>query len=231
MLTPIHVLNERPGRTGVRQTRMAPRARFWAGELVTIDPGRVLTITQGVIAQRIVHPDGAESLLGLHGPGCVLVVHAADDCNIQLMAHTDAVIEHAAWEEVAGRPDFAVQLRLMLERLEAWNSAQARPSVAARLLAVLSLLAQAHGVVDPRGSLIDLRLTHAVLASAVRATRTTVTRALLKLRQDGLVFTEPAADGERLGLATSCFEKDGPDCSRPCLPTHSCHAHLHLSVR
>jgi hypothetical protein len=59
-----------------------------------------------------------------------------------------------------------------------------------RVLAALSALARDFGVRHPAGLLIDLRVTHADVASLAAGSRANVTRALEELRAKGLVLVD-----------------------------------------
>jgi len=167
---------------------------------VFLEPDSVLTIHEGVLATMMVHGDGAEVLLGLTGVGQILVAHPDDECFIQVLAHTPAVISIQPWEQAAAQPGFPEKLRSRLQRMEAWAAMQARPYLDQRVLGILSLLAEQFGIPHPDGTLIDLRLTHAQLAAAVGATRTTITRVLGELRAAGKLSSEGNGRGERFVL-------------------------------
>jgi len=181
---------ERPG--ALRQIR--------CGDPVFLEAESVLTIHEGVLATMMVHGDGAEVLLGLTGAGQILVAHPDDECFIQVLAHTPAVVSVQPWEKAVFQPGFPEKLRTRLQRMEAWAAMQARPYLDQRMLGILSLLAEQFGVPHPDGTLIDLRLTHAQLAAAVGATRTTITRILGELRAAGKLSSQGSGRGERFVL-------------------------------
>ncbi|MCS6910016.1 MAG: helix-turn-helix domain-containing protein [Anaerolineales bacterium] len=183
----------------------APLARRAVREYRRADPlllehNAVVEVQSGVIALRALHYDGAEVLLGLCGPGQTLVYHPADSCNLQLAAHTDAKVLIKLWAEAVKEPDFAARLRERLQQMEAWAAIQARPYLDQRVLGLLSLLAEQFGKPQAEGVLIDLRLTHAQLASATGATRTTITRTLGDLRTRGLLTNVGSGENERFLL-------------------------------
>jgi hypothetical protein len=183
----------------------APTFRRAVREYRRADPlllahNAVVEVQAGVIALRALHYDGAEVLLGLCGPGQTLVYHPADSCNLQLAAHTDAKVLLKPWAEAVTEPGFAARLRERLQQMEAWAAIQARPHLDQRVLGLLSLLAEQFGKPQADGVLIDLRLTHAQLASATGATRTTITRTLGDLRTRGLLTTLGSGENERLIL-------------------------------
>jgi CRP-like cAMP-binding protein len=167
-----------------------------AGERLPLDAESALEVLEGVIALTVLHEDGAEVLLGLYGPGQVLAGHPADACCIQLCAHTRAVVCIRPWAEAIQQPGFAERLRDRLRFMEHWAAMQARPQVEQRLLGILSLLAEQFGRPAGHGTVIELQVTQAQLASAVGATRTTVTRLLGGLRRRGLLIAVRSGRGE-----------------------------------
>lgn len=176
------------------------RQRFRQGDLISLDGDTVLEVKEGVVALTALHADGAEVLLGLFGPGQLLPGHPADDCAIEIMAQTDTEVRTHSWTEAVCQPDLAEKLRLRLRQMEAWASMQARPQMEQRVLGILGLLAEPFGRPHPRGLLIDIRLTHVQLASAVGGTRATVTRLLSQLRRRGLLSVVRSAEGMRFCL-------------------------------
>ncbi len=174
--------------------------QFKPGEPVFLEPESVLTVHEGILATMMVHGDGTEVLLGLTGAGQILVAHPDDECFIQVLAHTPVVVSIHPWEQAASQPGFAEKLRARLQRMEAWAAMQARPYLDQRVLGILSLLAEQFGVPHPQGTLINLRLTHAQLAAAIGATRTTITRVLGELRAAGKLSSEGSGRGERFVL-------------------------------
>ena len=172
---------------------------YRVGERILLNPESTLEIEAGVVALTVIHADGTEVLLGLYGPGQVLAGHPEEA--IQLHAHTNAAVRIEPWTEAVRRqPDFADRLRDRLRLVEAWSAMQARPQIEQRLLGILSLLAEQFGRPVPRGVRIDVKITHAQLASAVGATRSTVTRLLGDLRRRGLLLSDRAEYGERYCL-------------------------------
>jgi len=181
------------------EVNMAQR-RYQRGDLILLEPDAVVHVQKGIIAQNMVHLDGSEVLLGLCGPQQMMVPHPADTCYIQLVAHTDAVVTIQSWDLASRDTDFPEKLRFRLQQMEAWAAMQARPHLDQRVLGILSLLAEQFGISTPEGQVIDLRITHVQLASAVGATRTTITRTLGDLRRQGAISLIQTPDGERICL-------------------------------
>jgi CRP-like cAMP-binding protein len=178
------------------------RRRFQRGDIILLEPDTVLEVEQGVIAQTMVHEDGAAVLLGLCGPGQIVIPHPDDTCYIHLVAHTDTVATINSWAQASRKADFSEKLRARLQQMEAWSSMQSRPHLDQRIMGILSLLAEQFGTPagEAAGTVVDVRITHTQLASAVGATRTTVTRTLGNLRKQGLLSLISTADGERYCL-------------------------------
>lgn len=183
-----------------QKQHLCEQRKYHVDEYIRLDQETVLEVCQGIVALTVLHPDGTQVLLGLCGSGQVLVGHPEDECCIQVIAHTETTVILRTWSEALKMPDIAVRLRSRLRFMEAWASTQARPYLDQRLLGIFSLLAEQFGVPHQQGTLIDLRLTHAQLASTVGATRTTVTRLLGKLRRQGLLFTTGSGGSERFCL-------------------------------
>lgn len=179
----------------------APRRHVYRrGDPVPLDRADVLTVESGVLAQTVVHPDGAEVLLGLLGPGGFLIGHGPDGCGLRLRAQTALTVVFQEWGVSAREPEFAARVTARLRQMEAWAAVQARPSLEHRLLGLLGLLAEPFGVPRAGDTLVDVRLTHAQLASASGATRTTVTRLLGELRGRSLLGVEGHGGEERFVL-------------------------------
>lgn len=176
------------------------RPRYRQGDLIPLPDDAVLEVQEGVIALTALHADGAEVLLGLFGPGQLLTGHPASGCAIELTAQTEVEVRVHAWSEAVRQPELAERLRRRLRQMEDWASMQARPNMEQRVLGILGLLAEQFGRPHPRGLLIDIRLTHSQIASAVGGTRATVTRLISQLRRRGVLTVVPGADGGRFCL-------------------------------
>jgi CRP-like cAMP-binding protein len=174
--------------------------RYKRGDFILLDTEMVLEIKQGIIAKMMIHRDGCEVLLGLFGKNDTIFPHPADNCYIQLVAQTDCIIGIEPQTAAEKRQGFTNNLRYCLQKVEAWAAMQARPHLDQRLLGILSLLAEEFGHTVDQGRLMDLRLTHAQLASAIGSTRATVTRTLTDLKNQGKLIMVNTADGERYCL-------------------------------
>jgi CRP/FNR family transcriptional regulator, cyclic AMP receptor protein len=80
-------------------------------------------------------------------------------------------------------------IQVLCARLRAvWKTqSQSSATVDARIRTGLYDLAQKHGIRDAQGTIIDLKITHQDLAEMVGASRETVTRALARLRERGII--------------------------------------------
>jgi DNA-binding NarL/FixJ family response regulator len=174
--------------------------RYQKGDTIQLDENSILEVHEGIIAQTMIHQDGAEVMLGLFGPTMLVVPHPEDTCYIQLMAHTNASTVLQPWETAVLDPIFPQKLRARLQQMEAWAAMQARPHLDQRVLGILSLLGEQFGHECEQGEMIDVRITHMQLASAVGATRTTITRTLGDLKNQNRLLLLPTEDGERFCL-------------------------------
>jgi CRP-like cAMP-binding protein len=174
--------------------------RFDRGQVVIPEQNAVLDVIDGILAVTVIHEDGAEVLLGLCGPGQTLVGHPEDSCSIRLITHTDATLRVRSWDDALQDIELPQLLRTLLQQMEGWAAMQARPHLDQRILGLLSLLAEQFGQEHPEGMLIDVRITHQQLASAVGATRTTITRILRDLKRSGQLLTIGTGGSERFCL-------------------------------
>lgn len=183
----------------------APLRKHWyqRGEQIAPESNTVLAVGSGIVAISMVHADGTEVLLGLCGPGQTLVGHPHDACSLQLRAHTDAEISFSSWEGACALADFPLRLRLRMQQMEAWAAMQARPHLDQRIMGLLALLAEQFGEAHASGHLVNVRITHAQLASAVGATRTTITRTLGDLRTRGELVQVGKGEAERFCLTAA----------------------------
>jgi len=201
--TPINVIVDAIRRTmgELLQKSATPKQRrqrvYRRGEMILLETDAVLNIEDGILATTMIHQDGAEVLLGLSGKGQIVVAHPDDNCHIQIVAHTDSNISIEPWDVAAKHPDFPMKLRARLQQVEGWAAMQARPSLQQRILGLLGLLAEQFGSSSENGTLIEVRITHNLLANAAGATRTSITRALSELRAQGRI-TIVSRNGEDL---------------------------------
>jgi CRP-like cAMP-binding protein len=170
------------------------------GSILFLDAQQVMVIEDGIIASFIVHEDGKHSLGGLWGKGDILLPHPSDDCNLQLITWTNAKCKLYQWEQIHQQPFFIEQMRRHLHLVEAWASMQSRPYIEQRLMGILNLLGEQFGQPHPHGTLIELRITHQMLASAIGANRTTISRLITTLKHNGKIMTTGDGKSERFIL-------------------------------
>lgn len=187
-----------------RQAKAAPHEavlrHYQRGDLILLEADIVLQIRSGVLATTMIHQDGTAVLLGLSGPGQLLIAHPTDNCHIEIVAHTDALVTLQDWEIAERQPDFTKKLRARLQQMEGWAAMQARPYLDQQILGILGLLAAQFGHPCTEGIMIDVRITHAQLASAVGANRTSISRVLGELRLAGKLLSTGKAENERFCL-------------------------------
>lgn len=174
--------------------------QYHRGDLLFFEEDTVLEVINGVLATTMIHQDGAEVLLGLSGPGQLLITHPADNCHIQILAHTDALVSISNWDIAQHQIDFSKKLRARLQQMEGWAAMQARPYLDQRILGIMGLLAGQFGITFEQGIKIDVRITHIQLANAVGATRSSITRVLGELRATDKLITIGKANSERFCL-------------------------------
>ena len=160
---------------------------YHRGELVQLYPNEVLYIKEGILATTMIHQDGKDVLLGMSGKEEIIIGHPDDTCRIQIVAYTNSKIEIEPWERAIRQPGFPDKMKQRLQQMEGWAAMQARPSLSERVLGILGLLAGQFGYAHELGILIDVRITHAQLASALGSTRTSITRTLSELRDSGKI--------------------------------------------
>ena len=188
-----------PARTAV--AALAPRARSFArGDAIVVAGDALIEVRSGGVALVVTHPDGVEVLLGIAGPGEWLVAHPPDPCGIRLMAFDACEVLVRSWLDACSDPQLPERLRARARTLEGWAAMLARPHLDQRVLGVLGVLADAFGRPGTDGVVIDLRITHQDLASAVGATRSTVTRLLGELRRRQELDVVGHGAGERFRL-------------------------------
>ncbi|HBW50246.1 MAG TPA: hypothetical protein DEF47_10105 [Herpetosiphon sp.] len=172
---------------------------YQRGTLIRLPAEHILLINEGVVGLATLHSDGSQVLVSLCGPQ-QLVYSTEQQSSVQLYAHSDVVGQVYAWAQVAEHPSLLQRLRSRLSQMERWASMQANGYSDQRILGLLGLLAEQFGKPTEQGTLIDIRLTHEQLASAIGVNRTTTTRLLRDLRNRGLVYTAGHGAQERFCL-------------------------------
>ena len=174
----------------------------------------IVEVMSGVLAMRSLQPDGSEVMMGLFGPGDLLVGHPTDPCHIELVAHAHAEVSVWTWEGLQPTIEFADKLRKSLVWLSGWSAMQVRLHVEDRISGMLSLVAGRFGSPTESGwQMLGVRLTHQNLAEAVCATRPTVTKVLLEMESRDVVRFEGTGDYRRMFLRTDLVEATGREAS------------------
>jgi hypothetical protein len=142
------------------------------------------------------------SFLGLVSSGQPFEVVTQSPCLLQSTAHVDQTsVIWMYWEDVDIWPHFRREVlesfRYQHQRMLLRLNALGQRRTVDRLQAFITLLIQEHGEHSSEGYYLPWTLTHSQIASAIGATRVTVTRSLGKLRQRGLIYVR--SDG-LLGL-------------------------------
>jgi CRP/FNR family transcriptional regulator, cyclic AMP receptor protein len=155
-----------------------------AAAIFVVEEGIALLVAEGGDATRRI-------VLALAAPGSVILPPTA---GARLTALTDArvtAVSHAAYDALLREPAAAAALlaglaEAVCDREESLSTFAGFPHVE-RVRAKLLQLARTHGKVTGDGVLIDLPLTHDVLADMVGSARETVTWALRQLTDEGFV--------------------------------------------
>ena len=176
---------------------------YQAAETVVVDMDSLVVVRSGVLAVRALHLGGTEVLMGLFGPGEVLLAHSAEPCGVELAAHTEMDVFVRRWDDVVFTGEYVRRTWRSQSYLTAWSAVQSKARVDHRVIGILTLLADRFGV-DPEAgwTVIDLRLTHQQLADAAGATRPTVSRVLSDLLPMGVVRFDGAGDERRIQIRT-----------------------------
>ena len=174
---------------------------YQPSEIIVAGADSVVGVVSGIVAKRALHRGGSQFLMGLCGPGDVLLGNGPDPYYVELVAHTEAQVAIHRWREVALTWEYADPMRRTQNYLTAWASVQSRTRVDHRLLGVLVLLAERFGrQIEDGWTIIEMRLTHQQLAEAVCATRPTAAKALRELMPMGAIRFNGAGDDRRIHL-------------------------------
>lgn len=159
---------------------------------------RCFTIVDGAVKISAYNTDGREALIAVLGPGDVfgelsLFDEAPRSADATAIEDTEllSLDAPALNEGIVAHPELGLALlRVFGRRLRQSNEALqdiAFFDVPGRVAHRLADLADAHGVRDDNGVLIDLAISQESLAQMVGATRESVNKALALLRRRGLV--------------------------------------------
>jgi CRP-like cAMP-binding protein len=156
----------------------------------------LLSIEDGIVYVSAWSGGSARQIVvNLSGSGSVLLAPAADETLVALADSRLTLIPASVQRRLLQSPATAT---VLLEGIEA-GLRECRESLAQlgcrrhgdRVRKKLIQLARTHGKVGTEGLLLDIPLTHELLADMVGSTRETVTRALTRLAEQGLIQHEP----------------------------------------
>lgn len=165
--------------TPIRRTKVL---RLERNEQLMVLEHQVVTVKQGLIRCMHLCEDGTLVLLGIYGPGDVLLGHDPDHCQVTMIAHTDATAVIQDWHEACQDKDFHERLLQRLCYMESWSTALAKSSVEERLTSVLDLLKAKFAKGSYQDLMQTLRLTHEHLAQALGSARPSISRSFQRLR-------------------------------------------------
>jgi len=138
----------------------------------------------GLVALHGADTEGTPILLGFAGAGEAIIPGDEVADTIAYVAHTTVVALSMHWDQAIHDTQFHDAQSARIASMEAWARAQADPYLEGRILHTLRVLARLVGKPHARGTFIAARITHAQLAAAVCATRSTVTRLVGTMRQN-----------------------------------------------
>lgn len=174
-------------------------------ERIHLDSDVFLLLQHGTVRITVCDAEGEERTLGFASSGEMLATSTEEDITLVAVAHSKVMIRVLSWSDVLSDETCLCALRRRMESMLSWRLALTEPSVERRLLQSLRSLSRRAAVVSGEGALLDFRLTHAELAAAIGATRTTVTRSIGKLRRQGYlnITRGSTGDGGRILLEKS----------------------------
>jgi CRP-like cAMP-binding protein len=176
---------------------------FSKDERIPTRPGLLYLVQRGAV--RIVgstlaggsdRPEASEAtekvFLGLVGAGQPLEIVAQSPFNLQVYAHVEqTIVIWMYWEELDNWPHLRREVleifRYQHQRKLLWLCIVGQKRTTDRLIGFLKLLIEEYGEASDRGYCLPYPLTHAQIASAIGATRVTITRLMGKLRQQGTI--------------------------------------------
>ena len=143
---------------------------------------------------------GEQRTLGFASAGEVLFGLEDERYSLSALAHTDIEVSESRWSEIHHHPGLGSALERRLKNMQYWLLVLAETSVEKRVVQSLRSLSRQTGVIDRDAATLGFRLTHAELATAICATRSTVTKSISRLRQEGRVKITRDTGGDRFQL-------------------------------
>lgn len=149
--------------------------------------GRLWKIERGIVRTSILTEDGNIIITGYWGAGDVVgyALSTSKTCSI------DCVTSVEAWELKSEQWSMVLaDILRYSQQLEAFSAFSRLERTDVRLKHFLIWMAEKFGRELDLGCLIEVPLTHQIIAEAIGSTRVTVTRLLGKLRQKGIVIAQ-----------------------------------------
>jgi CRP-like cAMP-binding protein len=156
----------------------------------------LLSVEDGIVFVSASNESSARRIVvNMAGPGSILLGPAAHETLVALADSRLTLISASVQRrllEISAAANALIEgigagLRDCRESLAQFGSGRHADRVREKLMQ----LARTHGKVGTEGLLLDIPLTHELLADMVGSTRETVTRALTQLAEQGLVQHEP----------------------------------------
>lgn len=179
---------------------------FSKDERIPTRPGLLYLVQRGAVrivgsalASRGDNPEASDAtanvFLGFIGAGQPLEIVAQSPFNLQVYAHVEqTTVIWMYWDELDNWPHLRREVleifRYQYQRKLLWLCIVGQKRTTDRLIGFLKLLIAEYGEASDRGYCLPYPLTHAQIASAIGATRVTITRLMGKLRQQGMIFIQ-----------------------------------------
>lgn len=157
---------------------------FKRGQLLPMVPDVLWQLDSGFIRTVAWQYEGQAATLGIWGPGDLLgrVDSQIEECQLECL--TSGIFRSISMNQFPNHALYEATI-LHLERSQTLlNILHCRP-MPLRLMKLLVWLAHRFGSQVERGWILDLRLTHQIIAESIGATRVTVTRMLQSFEKDG----------------------------------------------
>ncbi len=193
-------------------------SRFVAGQQIACPPDTICLCDEGLILISTFYHSGEKGVLGIVSAGLPFGSPLTMVAPYTATALTGGKLRTIALADLHRSPQLSQQFVFsLIERLrttEAFLAIVNQRRVGERFTAFLGLLACRVGRETEQGILLEIRLTHQQIASAINATRVTVTRLMRRYRN-----LEIIADQQQHILIRDLFKlKHHPQALRPPQP-------------
>lgn len=160
------------------------RVNFKREDIIPISAQHLWQIQTGWVRTLTWDSDGNITTLGLWGKGDIIgsPVSQVDPYQIICLSDVNAQIVPSSlvWTAEA--------LQGHIQQTEALLQMMHCKQIPQRLLLLLTFLSQRFGYGTDQGRLIQIQMTHQVMAETIGTSRVTVTKILQKLEEDGLIL-------------------------------------------